>query len=310
MDSLTRRDFLQTTAIAIGAGAMAASARAQETTSTSMAGSAPTPEAGKSPWKKAIKTSILKKVAGDDATWEQKLTLAKETGFDGIEWDDITTPDEGVKIQKMARDMGVPCHGVVFGGWHAPLSDPDPAVIKKGLDGMRNAITCTRAMETETCLLVPAVVKPEVSYDDAYKRSQDNVRQLLDHAAENKVFICLENVWNKFLLSPMEFARYIDELESPWARMYFDTANSLVSGYSEQWMRILGDRIRKVDVKDFSRKLNKFVPVGEGDANFKEITAVLKAWNYQDYLTAESNVKTKEELADACRRLDQVFSQG
>ncbi len=283
---------------------MATNLRAQETTQTASSVAA---EAGKSPWKKAIKTSILKKVAGDDSSWEQKLTLAKETGFESVEWDDITTPEEAVKIQKMARDLGVPCHGVVFGGWHAPLSDPDQAVVKKGMEGMRNAITCARAMEVETCLLVPAVVKPEVQYDEAYKRSQDNVRLLLDHAAENKVFICLENVWNKFLLSPMEFARYIDELESPWARMYFDTANSLVSGFSEHWMMILGDRIRKVDVKDFSRKENRFVAVGDGDANFKEIKTILKAWNYQDCLTSESNVKTKEELADSCKRLDQVF---
>ncbi len=288
---------------------MAASVRAQDAPSTSTAASAyPTTESAKSPWKKAIKTSILKNVAGEDSTWQQKLTMAKETGFDGVEWDDITTPDEAVKIQKMARDIGVPFHGVVFGGWHAPLSDPDPAVVKKGLEGMRNAITCARAMEVETCLLVPAVVKPEVQYDEAYKRSQDNVRQLLDHAAENKVFICLENVWNKFLLSPMEFARYIDELESPWARMYFDTANSLVSGFSEHWMLILGDRIRKIDVKDFSRKDHRFVPVGEGDANFQEITSILKAWGYDDYLTSESGVKTKEELADSCKRLDNVFN--
>lgn len=305
MDHLTRRNFLQTAAIAVGAIAISTSARAQDT----IAPAADSAGTGQSPWRKGIKTSILKKVS-KDAGWEDKLTLAKETGFEGVEWDDITNPDEAVKIQEMAKKIGVPFHGVVFGGWHAPLSDPDPSVVEKGLEGMRNAITCARAMETNTCLLVPAVVKPEVQYDDAYRRSQDNVRKLVDHAEQNKVYIGLENVWNKFLLSPMEFARYIDEIDSPWVRMYFDVSNSIVQSFSEHWLNILGkERIIKLDVKDFSRKEHKFVPVGDGDVNFKEITRILKEWGYDDYLTQESNVNTREELADSAKRLDRVFSQ-
>ncbi len=310
MSSISRRDFLQSTALAVGAGALVAAtgAHAREATTASATGQAGD-TTGKSPWKKGIKTSILAKVAGKEASWEQKFNLAKESGFDGVEWDDISNPDEAVKIQELARKIGVPFHGVVFGGWHAPLSDPDPAVTEKGLEGMHNAITCAKAMEVKTCLLVPAVVKAEVPYDEAYKRSQDNVRKLVEHAAEAQIIIGLENVWNKFLLSPMEFARYIDEIDSPWVKMYFDTANSLVQGFSEHWMQILGKRIIKVDVKDFSRKEHKFVPVGDGDANFKEITRILKEWNYSDFLTSESNVSTPEELADSARRLDKVFGK-
>jgi len=302
MSPITRRDFLQSTVAAVGAAALAQSAQAQEA-------AAPATSAGKSPWKKGIKTSILAKVAGKEADWEKKLTLAKECNFEGVEWDDITTPDEGVKMQELAKKIGVPCHGVVFGGWHAPLSDPDPEIVKKGMDGMRNAITSANAIGVETCLLVPAVVKPEVRYDEAYKRSQDNVRLLVEHAEQNKVIICLENVWNKFLLSPMEFARYIDEIGSPNVKMYFDVSNSIVQSYAEHWMEILGDRIRKCDVKDFSRKEHKFVPIGDGDVDFKAVTRILHGWKYDDYLTAESNVGTKEELTDCAARMDRVFSQ-
>lgn len=302
MSSMTRRDFIQSSALAVGAGVVMGSLTGQ----SARAQDAPQP-AGKSPWKKAIKTGILANVVGKEASWEEKLTAAREAGFEGVEWDDITTPDEGVKMQELARKLEVPCHGVVFGGWHAPLSDPDSAVQEKGLAGMRNAITSAKAIGVETCLLVPAVVKPEVRYDEAYKRSQDNVRKLVAHAEENKVTICLENVWNKFLLSPMEFARYIDEINSPYVKMYFDVANSTVQGFSEHWMQVLGDRIRKFDVKDFSRKDHKFVPIGDGDVNFPEITRLLKAANYTDYLTAETGVRTREELADCCKRLDKVF---
>jgi hexulose-6-phosphate isomerase len=310
MDQLSRRDFLQkSTAMALAAGtaiSATASHAAPDTTPTQPA-AAPAEGKGKFVLKTAIKTSILKKVAGENAGWEEKLNLAKETGFQGVEWDDITTPDEGAKMQELAKKIGVPCHGVVYGGWQTPLSDPDPKVIQAGIDGMKNAISSANAIGVETCLLVPAVVKPEVQYDVAYKRSQDNVRKLIEHAEQNKVIICLENVWNKFLLSPMEFARYIDEIGSPAVRMYFDVSNSLVQGYSEHWMRIMGNRIRKCDVKDFSRKEHRFVPVGEGDVNFPEVTKILNEWGYNDYLTSESNVKTKEELADSCKRLEKVF---
>lgn len=304
MKPLSRRGFIQTAAGVIGAGAVLAQASANQETESSQSEEK---TVGKSPWKKGIKTSILKRVS-NDGDWEQKLTLAKECGFEGVEWDDITTPDEAVKMQELARKIGVPCHGVVFGGWHAPLSDPDPEVVERGLAGMRNAIDCARAMETDTCLLVPANVQPEVQYDVAYRRSQDNVKKLIEHAESKKVVIGLENVWNRFLLSPMEFARYVDEIDSPWVKVYFDVSNSLVQGFSEHWMNILGkERIVKVDIKDYSRKEHRFVPVGDGDVNFPEVTKILKSWGYDDFVTSESAVSNKEELADSCRRLDRVF---
>lgn len=310
MDPVTRRSFLQrSTAVALVAGgALAAGSAHAAKKSSAETGDDPAHTGeGKFELKTAIKTGHLKRVAGEDAGWEEKLTLAKEAGFDGVEWDDITTPEDGVKMQELAKKIGVPCHGVVYGGWHTPLSDPDPKVIQEGLKGMRNAITSANAIGVETCLLVPGVVTPEVQYDVAYKRSQDNVKELVPFAEQNKVVICIENVWNKMLLSPMEFARYIDEIDSPAVRVYFDVSNSLVQGFSEHWMRILGKRIRKCDVKDFSRKEHRFVPVGEGDANYPEIKKILNEWGYNDYLTSESSVKTKEDLADSCQRLKKVF---
>ena len=192
MDSISRRDFLQkTTAVAMGAGILATATNraAADETSAATAGKAAPLEGSQSTWtpgsfklKTAVKTSILKNVAGKDAGWEEKLTLAKECGFQGVEWDDPTTPEEGAKMAELAKKIGVPCHGVVFGGWHAPLSDNDPEVVKKGLEGMRTAISSANAIGVETCLLVPAVVTPEVSYDVAYKRSQENISKLIDHA--------------------------------------------------------------------------------------------------------------------------------
>lgn len=312
MTAVTRRDFLQAaTAATAVMGTMAGLASATATAQLAPASEAtPAPaDTPRSPWKKAVKTSILKSaIQKDGATWEEKITLAKESGYDAIEWDEPTTVEDAIKLQETARKLGTPCHGVVFGGWHAPLSDPDPAVVEKGLEGMRNAIDCARAMDTGTVLLVPAVVKPEVRYDEAYRRSQDNVRKLLEHAEKQKVVIGLENVWNRFLLSPLEFGRYIDEIGSPWVKAYFDVGNCIVQSYAEHWIEILGDRIIKIDMKDFSRKEHKFVPVGDGDVNFPEVKRLLQKLKYDDYVTSESSVKSPEELADSARRIDKVLA--
>ena len=103
----------------------------------------------------------------------------------------------------------------------------------------------------DTVLLVPAVVNPQTSYHDAWTRSQEQIRKLIPMAQELKVIIGIEEVWNKFLLSPIEFARYVDEFQSPWIRAYFDVGNVVIYGYPQDWIRTLGKRIVKLHIKDF-----------------------------------------------------------
>ena len=173
---------------------------------------------------------------------------------------------------------------------------------------MRIALRCAQAMGVETVLIVPAVVSEKVRYKDAYERSHKAISELIPVAEEHKAIICVENVWNKFLLSPLEFCRYIDEFNSPRVRAYYDTANSTVQGFSADWILTLGKRIRKSDVKDFSRKAHKFVDLGEGDVNYPEVCKAFREIGYEDYLTAETGECDKTQLLDISRRMDKVLS--
>ncbi|MCX5637055.1 MAG: sugar phosphate isomerase/epimerase, partial [Planctomycetota bacterium] len=200
-------------------------------------------------WYKALKIGMLP----DNLSDAEKFKLARKCGFDGIDGEPINDLNAAREQGKLAKDAGVPMHGLVFGGWHAPFSDPNPEVVKKGLEWMKNALRCANVMGASTVLLVPAIVNENVGYGDAYKRSQEHIRKLLPLAEEMKVVIAIENVWNKFLLSPLEFARYVDEFESRWVRAYFDVGNVIIYGYAQDWIRTLGKRIVKIDLKDFKR---------------------------------------------------------
>jgi hexulose-6-phosphate isomerase len=165
-------------------------------------------------------------------------------------------------------------------------------------------------------LLVPAVVSKDVSYDDAYVRSQAEIRKVLPLAEELGIKIGLENVWNQFLLSPLETARYIDELDSPMVGAYFDVGNVVTYGWPEQWIRILGPRIIKLDIKEFSRKrrdeegLGKGfgVKIGDGDCDWPAVMTALADIDYHGWATAEVPGGDRERLTDIAARMDRAFA--
>ncbi|UCF00154.1 MAG: sugar phosphate isomerase/epimerase [Planctomycetota bacterium] len=252
---------------------------------------------------KALKIGMLPKKLSD----AEKFKLAKRCGFDGIDGEPMEDHDAAEEQAQLARDAGVPIHGLVFGGWHAPFSEANPKVIQKGLAGMENALRCANAMKATTVLLVPALVKENVSYGDAYKRSQKHIRELIPLAEEVKVIIAIENVWNKFLLSPLEFARYIDEFESPWVRVYFDVGNVIIHGYAQDWIRTLNKRIVKIDLKDFKRAGYKWTNLGDGDVNWAEVRRALDEIGFEGYMTAELEGGDEAYLSDLAQRIDELI---
>lgn len=255
-------------------------------------------------WYKALKIGMLPGNIPD----AEKFKLAKKCGFDGIDGEPINDLDAAREQAKLAREAGVPIHGLVFGGWHAPFSDPSPEVINKGLEGMKNALRCANAMGAGTVLLVPAIVNENVRYADAYKRSQEHIRKLLPLAEEMKVVIAIENVWNKFLLSPLEFARYIDDFESHWVRAYFDVGNVIIYGYSQDWIRTLGKRIVKIDLKDFKRQGYQWTNLLDGDVNWPEVCRALDEVGFAGYMTAELSGGDEAHLTEIAKRIDRIFA--
>jgi len=254
--------------------------------------------------RKALQLGMLPRQLSDG----DKFKLAKKCGFQGIEASPMDDLNEARKLGELARQAGVPIHSIVFGGWDAPLSDPRPEVQQKGLAGMRMALTSAKAFGCDAVLLVPAIVTETVGYGDAYKRSQDNIRKLLPLAEEMRVIIAVENVWNKFLLSPLEFARYVDEFDSPWLKAYFDVGNVIIFGFAQDWIRTLGKRIVKIHLKDFKRSGYKWTNLLEGDVNWPEVRKALDEIGYRGFLTPELSGGDEAYLADLSKRIDRIIT--
>ncbi len=294
--SITRRGFL-----AQGIAGAAAMGVAGTKTASQVRGAS----SGAKRFRKATQLSRVK--PGNTA--EEKLKITQDVGFEGLEINATTNQNHIDELRAASEKTGVPIHSVVCSThWRLPLSDPDPARLKKGIEGMKTAIRNARDVKASNVLLVPAVVKPDVTYKQAYERSQKHIRSLLPMAEEHKVTISIENVWNKFLLSPLEFARYIDELGSKYARAYFDIGNVVIYGYPQDWIRTLGPRIERIHLKDFKRAGYKWSPLLEGDVNWPECMKALKEVGYEGWLTTEVGGGDHAALKDLSQRVDKILS--
>ena len=284
-----RRDFLRYAA-AVAAG-------------TALSGLAAGSQGGR--LLKACQFNMLPKELPD----ADKFALARKCGFEGIELgsviEDLTATRE---LGTLARQAGVPIHSVVFGGWQAPFSDPRPETIDKGLAGMETAMRCAKAAGADVVLLVPALVTEEVGYAQAWERSQQNIRKLLPLAEELGVTVAVENVWNKFLLSPLEFARYVDEFDHPRLRAYIDVGNMILFGYAQDWLRTVGKRIVRIHLKDFKRDGSRWTNLLDGDVNWPKVRRALTEIAYSSYLTTELAAGDEAYLTDLARRIDKIIA--
>ena len=295
-ESMKRRNFLKyTAAAAIGTGLLDCAATTQSRAKAAARGAK---------LRKALQLGMLPKSLSS----ADKFKLARKCGFEGIEGSPMKDLAAATELGKLARDAGTPIHSIVYGGWGAPFSSPDPKVIEKGLEDMETALRSAKALGADTVLLVPAVLNEEVGYGDAYKRSQEHVRKLLPLAEELKIVIAVENVWNKFLLSPLEFARYVDEFESPWLKAYFDIGNVIIYGYAQDWIRTLGNRIVKIHLKDFKRKGYQWTNLLEGDVNWKQVRLALEEIGYDGFITPELRSGDEEYLTDLSGRIDKIIA--
>jgi hexulose-6-phosphate isomerase len=290
--STTRRRFLSSVAAApLAAAPFAAAATA----------------AGRLPIRKAVEFSMLPKTLGV----RERFQLAKDAGFEAIECPTTLAAAEAEELLAASKQAALPIHSVMNQlHWSKPLSSADPAVVEESLEGMRTSLRNAKMWGADTVLLVPAVVNPETGYGQAWERSQRQIRKLIPLAQELHVIIGIEEVWNKFLLSPLEMAKYVDEFQSPWIRAYFDIGNVAISGYPQDWIRTLGKRIVKLHVKDFAfkRRVAEFTPLLEGEIDFKAVHAALAEIGYQGTATVELNGGDGEYLKEVNRRFDKILN--
>jgi hexulose-6-phosphate isomerase len=243
-----------------------------------------------------------------------KFKLAVDVGFQGVEIGTIADPAVAAEIREAAAKANLKIHGVMNADhWRYPLSSADPEVVNKSVAGMETSLRNAKLWGADVVLLVPGVVNPETGYKDAWTRSQKVIRErILPLAQELKVVVGMEEVWNKFLISPLEMARYIDEFNSPWVKAYFDVGNMLFYGYPQDWIRTLGPRIARVHVKDFKldRKESKYAwtNLGEGDVDWPEVRKALAEVKYEGWVTTEISGGDAAYLKDVVARLDRIFA--
>ena len=239
-------------------------------------------------------------------TIKDTLTLAKAAGFEGVELAlgaegelSLTSTDREVtEVRKMAEDLGLSLYSLSSGlCWDYRLSDDDPTLRRKAKDMIRRQLEVAKLLGADTILALPGVVNVEfscpekkVAYDVVYERALEGISALAKEAEAIGVSIGLENVWNKFLLSPMEMRDFIDRIGSPYVGSYLDIGNTLYCGYPEDWIRILGRRIKKVHFKDYRMQaggLHGFVDLLAGDVDYPEVMRAFAEVGYNDWVSAE-----------------------
>ena len=301
-----RRDFLRMLTAAAVATAPSRALAAQQA-----APAAPSP-LQKNP--ATLKKSTLISMLPRDRPYAERFAIGKEAGFEAIEIGTISAEAEAAEIKEASDKTGLKIHSVMNSDhWRFPLSSSDPEVVKKCVAGMETSIKNAKLWGAETVLLVPAVVDAKTSYRDAWTRSQRIIRErLLPVARDAKIIIAVEEVWNKFLLSPLEFARYVDEFESPWVKAYFDVGNVVLYGFPQDWIRTLGSRIVRLHIKDFllDRREGTFAwkNIGEGEIDWPEIRRALGEIGYSGYVTTEIQGGDLAYLKDVSARVDRFIA--
>lgn len=263
-----------------------------------------------------IRKGILLGMLPRELSIADKFLLARDCGFESIE---IGTTDSQAEVDQIAKASAaskIPVHSIMNRDhWKYPLSSSQPDVVATSMRGMETSLKNAQDLGAQTVLLVPAVVNPETSYKDAYHRSQEQIRKLIPMAEKMKVIIAVENVWNKFLLSPLEFAAYVDSFKSPWLKAYFDVGNIVLYGFPQDWIRTLGSRIVKLHFKDFTfrrdpnikKSVADWVNLRDGDVPWKEIHAALAAIGYKGDATVELPGGDAAYLKDMSKRVDMIL---
>lgn len=295
---MNRRTFLA------GAGSLAAAA--------ALPRFAPAAAPRRAEFRKAVKIGMV----GEGATLRDKFMLLRELGFDGVDMDSPGGPPTD-EVLAAKEASGLLVHGVVDSEhWSKPFSSADPEVRAAGAAALERALRDAHAWGASTVLVVPAVVDKQVSYADAWERAHAEIARFVPLAEELGVALAFENVWNNFLLSPLEAARWVDSFDSEAVGWYFDVGNVLRYGWPEHWIQALGKRVLKVDVKGYSRrKMNDEgvwkgfeVEIHDGDCDWPAVVAALRAVGYRGWFTAEVAGGGRDRLARLAADLDRILA--
>ena len=295
---MNRREFLKTSSLAACGG-----------TFLSVAGSAMLPAQPAGSLRKAVCIGVLPSAL----SLTERFDLARKAGFEGVEPNTLNTPYEVKQYKEAAQSTSLKIHSIMNSDqWRYPLTDNDPEVVKKCVEGIKTSMRNAHDLGADAVLLVPGVVTADVRYIDVYKRSQEQINKLLPLAKELGVVIAIENVGNRFLLSPLEFVRYIDEFNSQYVRGYFDIGNVVATGYPQDWIRTVGRRLVKVHIKRFEPGTDhpKFDPADRRSQgiNWPDVRKAIAEVGYTGWITAEVRSGDEAYLRELSFRMDKFLA--
>lgn len=255
-----------------------------------------------------VQKSILISMLPGELSYLDRFKLAVDVGFNLMEVRSLQDNVEAARIKDAADKAGLRIHSVMNGiHWRYPLSSPIASEVEASMAGMRRSLWQAKLYGAGVVLLVPAVVRGDTTYEQAWERSSKQIRILLPEAEKLGITIAVEEVWNKFLLTARDFNQFIDQFESPVVRAYFDVGNIVHYGVPQHWIRQLGKRIVRVHLKDYVRQTRQFVNLGEGDVNWPAVRGALADIGYTGPATLEIKGGDRSYLQDVSDRVDRLL---
>lgn len=271
----------------------------------------------------SIERSILISMLPKEMPREAAFRMAVDLGYRSMEVRTVGDMPEAEAILSAAEKARLRIHSVMNQEhWRHPISSPDPNEVDVSVAGMEASLRQAELYGADAVLLVPAVVRQDTTYEQAWERSQRVIRErILPVAEETGVTVAVEEVWNKFLLTPRDFVQYIDEFNHPLVKAYFDVGNVVHYGVPEHWIEAIGGkRLAKVHLKDYSRSKGcrfdgltggwPFVPLGEGDVDWPAIRRAFDSIGYEGEATVELPGGDRNYLADVGERVDRLLGLG
>lgn len=255
-----------------------------------------------------IRKAVLISMLPEQMPLLDRFRLAVDVGFKEMEAQTVESDQEAAAIKEAADRAGLRIHCVMNQAhWKYPLSSPDPEAVEISIKGMETSLHQAKLYGADAVLLVPAVVRADTTYEQAWQRSQKQIRKLVPLAEKLGIIIAVEEVWNRFLLTARDFVQYLDEFDSPMIQAYFDVGNIVHYGVPQHWIRKVGKRIVKVHLKDYRYRSREFVNLGEGDVDWPEVSRAFQEIGYQGAATVELKGGDRAYLADVSRRVDRLL---
>ena len=261
------------------------------------------------PKKRSIRKAMMSDTIGFKGSVLERFKAIKVAGFDGVEPASHMNQDE---VMKALDETGLKAASVCCSThWGKPLSDPDPAVREAGAAGLKVALRDARRYGASSVLLVPGVVNAKATYDECWQRSIAEIRKLIPVAEECGVKIAIENVWNNFITKPEQAAAFLDEINSPFVGWHFDIGNVIRYSPPETWIPVIGKRILKLHLKEFSKAKGFGVEFFGGDNNWPAIMKALDDVGYSGWgITEMPGEQTRDaaSLKEFAGRVDRIFA--